>query len=332
MSRFTFEEPLLGLAALAACVCVAVVLRRRGALATARGERSAPSAAAALLGARAPFVERLPLASAALGLVCLCLALARPVERVAEALTRRGRDVVLVLDVSSSMGERDLDRERTRLAVARDAAAEFVAARPADRFALVTFARFPDLVVPLTHDHVAMNAALAALELVEPDGDEDVTGIGLALARATRAASGDGRRVVVLLTDGLENVANGRAGEITPVDAARLAKSAGVRVHTIAAGARLADAASDAASAPAGGAASSDELAAIARHTGGTAARVGDAQELALVWDTIDRFEAVEWNTPVVRTFERFHLLVAAGVALLVLARGLNEGPCEVLP
>jgi Ca-activated chloride channel family protein len=324
MNGTTFEEPLLGAAALCVCAVVSAVCLRRRAAATAAGRRSAASAAATLLGARATFVDLLPLVSAALGLVSLCLALARPVERRAEPLTQRGRDVVLVLDVSSSMGARDLDAERTRLEVARDAAARFVEARPGDRFALVTFARFPDLVVPLTHDQDSVLAALGALELVEADGEEDVTGIGLALARATRASSGDGRRVVVLLSDGLENVANGRAGEITPADAARLAKSGGVRVHTIAAGVAAAEGEA--------GDGADDELVRIARHTGGTSARVNDAQQLAAVWETIDRFEAVEWNAPIVRTFERFHVFVVAGIVLLLAARLLAERPCEVLP
>lgn len=316
MNALDFEEPWLGASAALALVLFAfwraIEGRRVG------GTPAAASAAAERLGGRREARVDPPRLVAAAGLLALCAALARPVERVREPVEARGRDVVLVVDVSSSMGERDLDGERTRLEVARAALRRFVAARPVDRFALVRFARFPDLVVPLTPDHASVLAAVDGLALVEGDGAEDVTGIGLALARAARLSGDGAARVVVLVTDGIDNVANGRAGEISPTDAARLAHAAGVRVHALGTGAAAG--------------AGLDDLRRVAEHCGGLYAPAGDAAAMTSVLDAIDQFESTLWAAPSERVHERFHGFVAAALALLVLARLLRAGPYEVLP
>ena len=151
----------------------------------------------------------LPMALRLGGIVVAVLALARPVRR--EPLPERGEgiDIVLCIDVSSSMEAQDLEPERTRLEVVRRAATDFVGARTDDRIGLVVFAAYADILCPPTLDHQALEESLARVQLVEPDGPEDQTGIGNAIARSARMlrASTAASRVIVLLTDGEENVA-----------------------------------------------------------------------------------------------------------------------------
>jgi Ca-activated chloride channel family protein len=167
------------------------------------------------------------------------LALTSPGRIVPLARTTEGIDLVLVMDLSSSMLAQDLDAARTRLDVAKDAAREFVARRSSDRIGLVTYARYPDLRCPLTLDHAALETMIRELSPVASDGPEDATGIGAALAMAVRAlrAAESTSRVVVLLSDGAENVAQADAPrEITPDRAAALAREWEVRVMTIVVG------------------------------------------------------------------------------------------------
>src|SRR5690606_31658298 len=159
-----------------------------------------------------------------LGLTLLVLALARPVVIAAEPPARLGRDVLLCFDRSSSMAAQDLDRSNgdragsadlrpSRLTVGKQLAAEFLARRSDDRLGIVTFARYADLVCPPTLDHVAVAELLASVQLVDAEGPEDATAIGAAVGMAANllqrsAASG---KVIVLLTDGEENVATAGA-------------------------------------------------------------------------------------------------------------------------
>ncbi|MHC4732803.1 MAG: VWA domain-containing protein [Planctomycetota bacterium] len=136
------------------------------------------------------------------GLSLTVVALARPVRRVPVPHKSEGIDIMLCLDTSSSMTANDMDPQRTRLDVAKDAAARFIAGRPNDRIGLICFARFPDLRCPPTPDHGALRELLAAVTPVASDGPEDATGIGTAVARAAQVLSGGPAksRVVILLT------------------------------------------------------------------------------------------------------------------------------------
>jgi hypothetical protein len=91
------------------------------------------------------------------------------------------------------MTAQDMDRGRTRLDVARETASAFVRTRRDDRIGLVTFARYPDLRCPLTRDHEALLAILAAVTTVAADGPEDATGIGAAVARSASSSRGAAR-------------------------------------------------------------------------------------------------------------------------------------------
>ncbi len=140
-----------------------------------------------------------------------------------------GVDIMVVLDVSSSMASQDFG-EKSRLEMAKEVVREFIRKRTSDRIGLMAFAASPFLLSPLTMDRRFLEEALEQIRI----GDiEDGTAIGLALADAVaRLEKGPAAsKVVVLLTDGMNN-----KGEISPLDAAELAAGAGIRVYTIGVG------------------------------------------------------------------------------------------------
>ncbi len=161
----------------------------------------------------------------ALGLVAIALAgPLRSVERVVQRA--EGVTIQLAFDISSSMLAEDF-RPDNRIAVARREVARFVENREDDRIGLVAFAGEALTVVPGTLDH---DVVLRAVENLNVGQLTDGTAIGTALATAVNRLreSGDGSRVVVLLTDGDNN-----RGVIDPVSAASAAAALGIRVYTI---------------------------------------------------------------------------------------------------
>lgn len=141
-----------------------------------------------------------------------------------------GIDIIMALDISGSMMAQDL--KPNRMEAAKKVASEFIADRESDRIGLVIFAGESFTQVPLTTDHgVLMNL----LHEVKPGMIEDGTAIGLGLANSiNRLKDSDSKsKVIILLTDGSNN-----RGQIAPLTAAELAKSYGIRVHTIGVGTR----------------------------------------------------------------------------------------------
>lgn len=275
----------------------------------------------------------LPTALSAAGLLVLCIALARPVERAVLPRVSLGLDVLLAIDVSSSMAEEDLAKGQSRLEVAREAAVQFTARRSEDRIGLMTFARYPDLAVPLTRDHDALVASLGRMQHLPLIHREDATALGLATAEGAavlaRAALPEVPRnkVLILISDGEENVHfPGASREIALGDAAQAAAALGVRVHTIAVGKNARDVAGkvrprDTAS-----------LRRAATTTGGTFARAGDGAALEASVRAIERLEPSPLAEPQVTFVPRHLAFLLAGVALLVLARCLRALGLEVLP
>ncbi len=251
----------------------------------------------------------------ALGLVAVAVlgvALAEPVERVPLPDDVEGIDILLCLDTSSSMTALDLDETRTRLDVARDAAKRFVEARPDDRIGVVSFARYPDLRCPPTLDHEAVDDVLAELAPVDPDGSEDATGIGTAIARAasTLAATVRPTRVVILLTDGEENVASMEStDEIAPVHAAQLCEELGVRVYTIVAGDVSASGID------------TTQVERVAARTGGMFFVARDASTIDNVYSLIDQLERAPTTTPRFGIEHRFATLATLAFLLFAASR-----------
>jgi len=253
-------------------------------------------------------------------LALVVVAMARPLVRREAAAEPPGRSILLCLDHSSSMAADDLAPGRTRHDVGREVAAAFVRARPHDRLGFVSFARYSDLRCPPTRDHDACTALLAALPMVERDGPEDATAIGAAVATAAASLerSPGGGKVVVVVTDGEENVAHELApDEIAPLHAAQLCAAAGIRVHTIQVG--------NGNRKPDGRVVPVDTSAVqqLAATTGGRHFVAGDARALAAVYAAIDRLETSPPPPPRLVEHEWYPAVLAAALGVAAVARVL---------
>jgi Ca-activated chloride channel family protein len=145
-----------------------------------------------------------------------------------ERVDTEGIDIILAMDVSTSMLARDLTPDRIN--ASKDIAIEFISQRPSDRMGIVVFAGESFTQCPLTTDRATL---INLMKEVQTDLIEDGTAIGNGLATAVaRLKDSDARsRVVILLTDGVNN-----SGEVSPQTAAEIAKTYGVRVYTIGVG------------------------------------------------------------------------------------------------
>ncbi len=175
------------------------------------------------------WLRHLPFLLRTFALVMVIIAIARP--RSSEQLEKvdtEGIDIILAMDVSTSMLARDLTPDR--ISASKDIAIEFIAQRPADRMGIVVFAGESFTQCPLTTDRATL---INLMKEVQTDLIEDGTAIGNGLATAVaRMKDSDAKsRVVILLTDGVNN-----RGEISPQMAAEIAKTYGVRVYTIGVG------------------------------------------------------------------------------------------------
>ena len=163
-------------------------------------------------------------------LVMIVIAIARPrSSQEMERVDTEGIDIILAMDVSTSMLARDFTPDRIN--ASKDIAIEFIAQRPSDRMGIVVFAGESFTQCPLTTDRATL---INLMKEVQTDLIEDGTAIGNGLATAVaRMKDSDAKsRVVILLTDGVNN-----RGEISPQMAAEIAKTYGVRVYTIGVGA-----------------------------------------------------------------------------------------------
>ena len=167
-------------------------------------------------------------------LLCLALgflltALARPQSGIVEEkLITEGIDIVLTMDISSSMKAEDF--KPNRLGAAKAVAREFISGRKTDRIGLVVFSRKAVTHSPLTVDYSTLYEFIDTIAI---GMIQDGTAIGNAIAEGTkRLTGGEGKsRVLILLTDGVNN-----SGEIDPITAARAASAVGVKIYTIGVG------------------------------------------------------------------------------------------------
>ena len=170
----------------------------------------------------------------ALVLVLLLIALSGPRKLLAESkLASEGIDIVLALDVSGSMNAEDyvINGQRiSRLDIIKSTVENFIKQRTNDRMGLIVFGSQAYTVCPLTMDH---DWLLENLHQVRIGVIEDATAIGSGIATSLlRLKKSKAKtRIIVLLTDGVNN-----SGKIQPLDAAKLAQSMGIKVYTIGAG------------------------------------------------------------------------------------------------
>ena len=324
---FAFADPVFLLFLLAIPLLVWLSRRPKPAL----GFASVSQLDALPVSARVRFAW-LPRVLAILALVPLILACARPQTFERVKMETEGIDILLTIDLSSSMAARDLakDGRETRLDVVKRVAEDFIKARADDRIGLVAFARYPDLVCPSTLDHQALLRFLEPLKhkrTVQRRGDrgdiEDGTAIGAGLALAVdRLEKLESKsRVVILLSDGEETV-----GEILPDAAAKLAKDAKIRVYTIGAGRGVRG--------PLGMIRRPDfqALRKIAQKTEGAFFEATSEEALTRVFEKIDKLERTALNDPIFAVDERFWPLLWIGFALFALAGLLRLAVFVVLP
>jgi Ca-activated chloride channel family protein len=175
------------------------------------------------------YLRHLPFICRLLALAFLIIAMARPQTTDKwNTETTEGIDIMMSLDISSSMLAQDLRPDR--LKAAKDVAASFISGRRNDNIGLVVFAAESFTQCPLTTDHAVL---LNLLKDVDCGMIEDGTAIGHGLATAvSRLKDSKAKsKVIILLTDGTNN-----RGEIAPVTAAQIAQAYGIRVYTIAVG------------------------------------------------------------------------------------------------
>ncbi|HEY6162810.1 MAG TPA: VWA domain-containing protein [Bacteroidia bacterium] len=164
-----------------------------------------------------------------LALALLILALARPQSSSSSrSVNSEGIDIVMALDISASMLAQDLKPDR--LKAAKDVASEFIDERPNDRIGLVIFSGESFTQCPLTTDHAVIKEMFGSIHtgMIE-DGTAIGQGLGNAVSRIKDSEAKS--KVVILLTDGVNNT-----GNIAPLTAAEIAKKFNVRVYTIGVG------------------------------------------------------------------------------------------------
>ncbi|MCI6918087.1 VWA domain-containing protein [bacterium] len=175
-------------------------------------------------------LRHIPFILTCVAIAAMVLAIARPrSSSTFEHVDTEGIDIILALDVSTSMLARDFTPDRIN--AAKDIAIRFVAERPSDRIGVVVFAGESYTQCPVTTDRATLINLIKEIEcgLIE---DGTAIGNGLATAVARLKDSDAKSKVIILLTDGVNN-----SGEISPKMAAEIAKTYGIRVYTIGVGA-----------------------------------------------------------------------------------------------
>ncbi|MFN0037168.1 MAG: vWA domain-containing protein [Saprospiraceae bacterium] len=255
-----------------------------------------------------------------LALAFLVAAMARPQRKwEEEKIKADALDIVLSMDISPSMLSKDFDPDR--LSVAKRVAADFAGKRPHDRIGLVAFSAEAFTQCPLTTDRRVVQTFINELTVGRL---EDGTAIGMGLATAINRLKDSPSRskIVVLLTDGENN-----AGYISPLKAAEIAQSLGVRVYTVGIGTEGV-VMSPAERNPDGSYSFAPRftkfdtqlLEEMAAATGGKFYRAVSEGDLEAIYAEIDRLEKTKIEISTVRrTTDYFHWFIGAAVFLLLI-------------
>ncbi len=278
-------------------------------------------------------LNAVPAALLALAVLCLAVAMAGP--RTADSSTRvkrEGISIMLVVDRSGSMDARDFvegDYGVSRLDAVKAALREFVfggksrAGRPNDLIGVVAFGTYADGISPLTLDHGNLMAIVDQVEVAHLRTEAATAiGEGLALAVERLRTHPAQSKVIVLLTDGVNN-----AGEIEPLQAAELAAGHGIKVYTVGAGssgiAPMPQRTRDGRTVLRPTAVEIDEatLRSIAERTGGRYFNARDAEGLIEIYAAIDELERSEISeVRYLQYREHYPLFVLLALALIATA------------
>lgn len=263
-----------------------------------------------------PFILRL------LAVAALIVAVARPQKRNDQRQAEgEGIDIVLCMDVSGSMGSRDI--LPSRMDVAKEVAVDFVLSRPIDRIGLVIFSGESFSQVPITTDRNTLVTQIQSLESRRYLKDGTVIGEGLATAVDRLSKSNAKSKVIILLTDGKEDAPDTRL--IDPLTALEIAKAKGVKVYSIGMGAVPSNIVEIAGNKPGQKNPAMDFLdegllQRIATETGGRYFRAKDKEGLQNIYKQIDQMEKSKVEiTSYKRHEELFSPLMLAALAFLFL-------------
>ncbi len=261
-----------------------------------------------------PFILRL------LAISCLILALARPQKRNdQEQIQGEGIDIIICMDVSGSMGSRDIPP--SRLDVAKEVAEQFIRSRPVDRIGIVIFSGEAFSLVPLTTDKNMLISQIRSLENRIYLADGTVIGEGLATAVDRLSQSEAKSKVIILLTDGKEDPPEKRL--IDPLTALEIAKANGVKVYTIGMGALPSSIVEITGNKPGQKNPAVDFLDVellqkIAQETGGRYFRAKDKEALETIYEQIDKLEKSKMEVMSYKRYEeRFLPFILAALGFL---------------
>ncbi|WP_144393397.1 vWA domain-containing protein [Pleionea sediminis] len=259
--------------------------------------------------------------------IALIIAMARP-QWIGEPieLPASGRDLMISIDISGSMEAKDLSlngQRATRLEVVKDILSDFIKKRDGDRLGLILFGENAYLQTPLTFDLMTIRHMLMESDIGLAGASKTAIGDGIGLAVKRLKERPSENRVLILLTDGQNN-----AGALEPIEAAKLAKHAGIKVYTIGVGAdkmivndllfgqRVVNPSEEL---------DEDTLTAIAQMTGGQYFRARDTQELKTIYAELDKLEPIEEEGEIYRPVkELYYLPLSAALIIYALAFLLN--------
>lgn len=278
------------------------------------------------------YLRHLPIVLRSLAVILIAVALARPQSAQHNSnSTTEGIDIVMSLDVSGSMLARDFTPDR--LGAAKEVASNFIMDRPNDRIGLVVFAGESFTQCPLTTDKRSL---LNLLGSVKSGMIDDGTAIGNGLATAVNRLreSKAKSKVIILLTDGINN-----SGQIAPLTAAEIAQSYGIRVYTVGVGTMgmapypVIDMWGHLSFQPMKVEIDEKMLSQIAQMTGGKYFRATDNRRLKDVYDEINQLERSKVEVEnFTRYQERFTLFVVLALILLVGEFALRQTWLRRLP
>jgi Ca-activated chloride channel homolog len=265
------------------------------------------------------YLRHVVIALRIMAIALLIIVLARPQSRSSwKDVKTEGIDIIMSLDISGSMLAKDFKPDR--LEAAKEVAMDFIDSRPNDRIGLVIFSGESFTQCPLTSDHAVIKNLFEGIHTgMVADGTAIGNGLATAISRVKDSKAKS--KVVILLTDGVNN-----QGSVAPLTAAEIAKAFGVRVYTIGVG-TIGQALSPVAMYPNGQYeygyvdVNIDEktLGEIADMTGGKYFRATDNKKLKNIYKEIDRLEKTIFEEKNFTNKAEHFLPFAISAALLLL-------------
>ncbi|MGF6907576.1 vWA domain-containing protein [Fusobacterium sp. PH5-44] len=223
-------------------------------------------------------------------LILMIVALGRPqLVKNEKIIKKEGIDIAVVLDLSKSMLAEDFSPNR--LEVAKHILSGFVDKRSDDRISLIVFGGDAYTKVPLTFDHSVVKEILGKLTVNDiTSNNQTAIGMGLGVALNRLKTSESKSKVVILLTDGINN-----SGEMSPEGASKIAKELGIKVYTVGIGAHERVVKTFFGTRKIGNTDLDEPLLEyIANETNGKYFRAGDALEFVKIFEEIDKLEKSE--------------------------------------